>query len=198
MKQKGFATIFSLCLLLIIALIVKGIAEAEKNNAREVSNFELEQALQNAADSGIFEAAEVVRLAEISGINRLEYAKDSIKYKKKILTKTITFKRGEQTLKITVEVWGERGLIYFYKMTKNTNNLDVVIKDKTEHVGVYFVSTAKAKSLFWSEEIHRCAYAYVLSEKNDDGTYADAPKIYFMELQPTKAFNQPRLGVIRK
>ena len=42
MRQKGFATIFGLCLVLVIALVVKGIEEAEMNHAYEAMNYQAE------------------------------------------------------------------------------------------------------------------------------------------------------------
>lgn len=145
MKQKGFATIFGLCLILVVALIVKGIQEAEANHAREVSNFELEQALQSAAESGIIEAAELVRGQTFS--------------KGTIFTTTKTFKNGEQTINITVEVKGERGKIYVLG---------------SPNAGIYLMSRATTKVNFLSENVYRRAYAYVLD--------AADTKIIFMEL----------------
>ena len=55
MRQKGFATIFGLCMILAIALCVKSIQEAEMNHARETTNFQTELELQSAADGGIYE-----------------------------------------------------------------------------------------------------------------------------------------------
>lgn len=155
MTQKGFATIFGLCLILVIALVVKGIQEAEANHAREVSNFQTEQALQLAAESGIVEAAEKVRKTP----SILPYPNwwDISASKVKVLNTTKTFK---QNVTISVEVWGERGIIY----TNGKNGKD----------GVYFMSCASTDSNVWSKKIYRRAYAYVLD--NDDMT------IRFMEL----------------
>ena len=151
MGQKGFATIFGLCFIIIVALIVKGIAEAEANHAREISNFEMEQALQNAAYGGIIEAAEKVRQTP----DLLPKADSFVVSKKKILTTQKNFKHGEHTIKIILEVWGERGKIYFYKEDKKT-------KIKATQLGVYFMSRATIDKGFWDEKIYRRAYAYVL------------------------------------
>ncbi|GEM_PF-4561977 len=166
MKQKGFATILSLCLILVVALIVKGIAEAETNHAREISNFEMEQALQNAAESGIYEAAELV--------NGKTFTPG------KIFTTTKTFKHGEQTIKITVEVWGERGKIYLFPKSRTIER----VYSKDAYPGIYFMSLAKIKNGIWDEEIYRRAYANVLSEEDGDN-FKDDTTINFMEL-PTK------------
>ncbi|MBR0260417.1 MAG: hypothetical protein IJQ85_01350 [Selenomonadaceae bacterium] len=169
MRQKGFATIFGLCLILIVALIVKGIQEAEANHAREVLNFQMEQALQNAAYSGIAEAAAYVH----QNPNYLPYSDGNPSDKKNIPVNSGNFKHGNKMIQITVEVKGERGKIYFYKEDKKTMT-------KEPHDGVYFMSRATIKKGIWGEKIYRRAYAYVL----DDDT-----KIYFMEF-PTLGENE--------
>ena len=189
MRQKGFATIFALCLVLVIALIVKGIQESEANHAREVLNFELEQALQHAAESGIVEAAEKVRRAhETSDEDSLYYLQYSngiqSQSQKHFPTVTKTFKRDEKTINITVETWGERGKIYFYKKVKEGNTVkSKQIKEPSD--GVYIMSCATIKGGVLGEDIYRRAYGYVLSEKQEDDTYIDGTTITFMEL-PTQ------------
>lgn len=150
MNQRGFATIFGLCLILVIALVVKGIQEAEANHAREVMNFETEQALQLAAESGIVQALEYVR----QNPDFLPKAATFVVSRKKI---PVDY-NGKQ--KITLEVWGERGLIY----TNGNNAQD----------GIYFMSCASTDSNLWSKKIYRRAYAYILD--------ADDMTIRFMEL----------------
>ena len=170
MKQKGFATILSLCLILVIALIVKGIQESEANHAREVLNFEMEQALQSAAEGGIVEAAEYVR----KNPDHLPYSTGPPFSQKKIpiKDKTKTFYHGEQKKDITVEVWGERGEIYFCPIKDE----DKVFGGESK-VGVYLMSRATIKEVSLGEKIYRRTYAYFLDEDNT--------KINFMEL-PTQ------------
>lgn len=178
MWQKGFATVLSLCLILVVALIVKGIQEAETNHASEVSNFELEQALQSAAESGVVEAAEYVR----KNPNKFPYSDPNPIWntKKEITVSNKTFKRGEQTINITVKAWGERGRIYFYR--KNDSGKFVQVKSPCD--GVYFMSRASIEKGFWGKQIYRRAYGYILSEKDGDN-YIDGTELYFMEL-PTQ------------
>ena len=167
MWQKGFATIFGLCLVLGIALIVKGIQEAEANHAREVLNFQMEQALQSAAESGIVEAAEYVRATP----DFLPYTEGDFTVAKTIPVSSKTFKRADKIFKITVEVRGERGKIYQCPASRNK------VYKKDAHVGVYLMSRATIQSGTWNEKIYRRAYAYFLDD--DDTT------IHFMEL-PTR------------
>ena len=167
MRQKGFATVFGLCLILIIAVIVKGIQESEANHAREVLNFEMEQALQSAAESGIVTAVETG-----------------------ILTSTKEFKFGEPpnetTIYINIEVRRDSGNIYHYnKHGTNTkfkiydeNGTEIGKKDHT--AGVYFMSRAEMDSSFFGKKIYRRAYAYIIDDSEVSDDYKD--KIYFMEL----------------
>ena len=177
MKQKGFATILSLCLILVIALIVKGIQESEANHAREVLNFEMEQALQSAAESGIFEAAEYVR----KNPDYLPYIEKNQTFKKTIPVSNKTFYHGERKVKITVEVWGERGQIYLFPTNRPGNK----IYKSDGHFGIYFMSRATIKKGVLGEDVYRRAYAHVRSEK-DGETFTDDTTINFMELPTQK------------
>ena len=180
MQQKGFATIFGLCFILIIALIVKGIQESEANHAREILNFEMEQSLQQAAESGIIETVEKVRLAgknaEKTSSYYLPYKKGDNTVRKSFPIVMKYFKHDEQNIPIKIEVWGERGKIY--KGSKNNN----------WKLGVYFMSCASMESNFLSKNIYRRSYAYILSEQDADNEdiFYDDTTIYFMELPTTK------------
>lgn len=115
MRQKGFATIFGLCLIFVVALIVKGINDAETNHAREVINFETEQILQRAAESAIVEAAA-----------NLPYDQP------KIIDAQRTFDNGRRSFQVHVEAWQEYGAIHvdgngkdgFYIMSRATTDDD--------------------------------------------------------------------------
>lgn len=174
MNQRGFATIFGLCMILVVAFVVKGIQEAEANHSREVMNFQTEQALQHAAESGIVEAAEKVR--ESPSLLPYPVSWNLSTVKVNVLNTTKTFKRGEQSFTIRVEVWGERGKIYSCPADKNK------VGYYDYHDGVYFMSTATTETNLWSKKIYRRAYAYVLSDKQDDNTYKDHATLHFMEL----------------
>ncbi|MBR2773422.1 MAG: hypothetical protein IKD73_00330 [Selenomonadaceae bacterium] len=186
MNQKGFATIFGLCLILAIALVVKGIEEAEMNHAYEATDIQAEVELQNAADSGIYEAAKVA-LADPAGTlpinsdssNRKDYQHkfDNLSIKSKSLGT------------ITVETWGERTTFHPYKVFYY-NSKDEAVEDKSRIIKnangktVYqeayvFFSVASADSNRMNGKIYRRAYAYVLAD--GDAT------IHFMGL-PTSTY----------
>lgn len=190
MNQRGFATIFGLCMVLVVAFIVKGIQEAEANHAREVVNFQKEQALQLAAESGIVEAAEKVRKSPSLLPYPVSWNLSASKVN--VLNATKTFKHSEQSIKVSVEVWGERGKIYSCPEDKNK------VGYYDYHEGVYFMSIAKAETNIWSKKIYRRAYAYVLSDKQDDGTYKDYTTIHFMELPTDEYKSKPVLKKKKK
>ncbi len=180
MNQKGFATIFGLVMILVIALIVKGIQEAEANHAREVFNFQMEQRLQHAAESSLIEAAEKVRLNP----ELLPYSKAQASDKKVIISTTKNFKINDRSIEIEIEVRGERGKIYHYGINNLGNTYLVYFPiydadgnktgEQNYRDGVYLMSRAALKSDFTGENIYRRAYGYFLE---------NAPlEIYFMEL----------------
>ena len=188
MNQKGFATIFGLCLILVIALTVKGIEEAEMNHAYEATDIQAEYDLQNAADSGIYEAVKLTSdnpaILPINPGYTLPKKRKEYQYQFDNLTI-----ESESLGKITVETWGERMVFHPYKVNYKSKKDEAVedksrlIKDsngKTVYKEAYvFFSRASADSKRMSGKIYRRAYAYVLAE--GDAT------IYFMGL-PTSTY----------
>lgn len=111
MNEKGFATVLGLCLILVIALIVKGIQEAEMNHAYETTAFQIEQDLQNAADNGIYKA--VKRVHDKPSTLSLAIIRDREKYRVKI----INAENISNNKNIKVTVWGERILLKPYEVS---------------------------------------------------------------------------------
>ena len=64
-NERGFVTIFALCLIIVVALVVRGIQESDANRNKEADILLAEFDLQNAADGGIYEAAEKVRVGKV-------------------------------------------------------------------------------------------------------------------------------------
>ena len=178
MNQKGFATIFGLCLILVIALVARGIEQEQMNHAYEATDIQAEVELQNAADSGIYEAAKIA-LADPEGTlpTNPGYPNKRKEYQHKFDNITI---KSESLGTITVETWGERTTFYPYKVNYSTK---VAKEDKSrpiKNVEAYvFFSRASADSKRMNGKIYRRAYAYVLAE--GDAT------IYFMGL-PTSTY----------
>lgn len=179
MNQKGFATIFGLCLILIVALVVKGIEEAEMNHAYETADFQAEFELQNAADSGIYTAVKIAldNPEEVLPSNP-GYPGLRKNYMRKFDNLTIKSKALDT---ITVETWGERRALSPYKVNYITNKAvedksRIIKNDKGKIVyqeAYVFVSRASADSKRMNGKIYRRAFAYVLAD--DDAT------IHFME-----------------
>ena len=176
MTEKGFATILGLCLILVIALIVKGIQEAEMNHAYETTDFQAEFDLQNAADSALVEtvdaAIERIEAGDTELINRGTYdGRSQSQYQFPAITKT-----SERLGNITVNVWCEEAMIQPYKV-KYKSNGNVAEKDKARNAeyGYFFFSRAEATSKHTGGKIYRRAAAYVLQSEN----YST---IHFMEV----------------
>lgn len=188
MNQKGFATIFGLCLILIIALVVKGIEETEMNHAYEVTDFQAEFELQNAADSGIHEAVQIA-LNNPAEILPLNTHSSSVRRDFQHRFNPITINSKHLGI-ITVETWGERMALHPYRVVY-TSNPNKVVEDKARlefndkgkpiYKEIYvFFSRASADSKRMNGKIYRRAFAYVFKD-DDDAT------IHFMEV-PTGSY----------
>lgn len=181
MNQKGFATIFGLCLIVVIALVVKGIEESEMNHAYEATNYQAAFDLQNAADSGIYKAVELA-LSDptLLPVNPGYSHRNDYQYKfSDLKIKSTHFGT------ITVETWGERMAIHPYKVDytyiRAVEDKQRLIKDANGNPiyqeAYVFFSVASADGL--SGKIYRRAFAYVFAE--GDRT------IHFMEV-PTSSY----------
>lgn len=162
MTQKGFATVFGLCLILVIALVVKGIQESEMNHAYQTTDFQTEFDLQNAADSGIYMAVnEVKKNPSILPFN-MEYPPSGNSRKNcqlRLINKTI--KTSSNSIKL--EVWGERLLILPYRVNYADKKAYLVADGKTvaERASYAFFSKAELASTRIGGKLYRRAFAYV-------------------------------------
>ena len=170
-NEKGFATILGLCLILVIALIVKGIQESEMNHAYETTDFKTELDLQNAADSGIYAAAALIHekpstlpLDKNSTYNRKAAQNQIIKPTKK-------FSLGD----IYVEVWGERVMIKHFKQSYSPYKQVSLNKQSKAYI---LFSKAEVQSKQTNGKLYRRSFAYVLFDENNNSDMI----IHFMEL----------------
>ena len=171
MRQKGFATIFALCLILILAFIVKGIEESEMNHAYETTEIQAEIELQNAADSGIYEAANKVRTGSVTVLLNTEGGISGSRKKYSRQFPTIT-KTSERFGTIKINVWSEHTKLKPYKVLYGSNN---VAKNTENSREVYtFFSVAEGVGKGTRGKIYRRAFAYMLAD--GDAT------IHFMEV----------------
>ena len=181
MNEKGFATIFGLCLILITALMVKGIQEAEMNHSYEMTDFQIEFDLQNAADSGIYMAAEEVHKNPLT-LN-MEYDQSNTtrkKYQFNVIHKTIG--------SIQVDVWAERLILKPYEVVYGDKNdaengkataywVDDGKNDNDRKVYTFF-SKAEVTGKRISGKLYRRSFAYV----EIDGEGNSKTTIYFMDI----------------
>ncbi|MCR5833651.1 MAG: hypothetical protein K6G55_03270 [Selenomonadaceae bacterium] len=185
--EKGFANIFALCLILIIAFVVKGIQETERNHIRETEDFQFKAALRNAADYGIYVAAEEVRIAKENGEellppNPLPYSPGSrINNQHDFGTINKSYSKFGT---ITVQTWGEQIKMHSYKVSYNIES-ESLKENVAKKIGkgkkdvfitsYYFFSVAQATSSVTGQKVYHRATAYI---PIDDDTF----NLHFMEL----------------
>lgn len=183
MNEKGFATIFGLCLILVIALVVGGIQAAETNHAYETTDFQAEFELQNAADSVLVETVEAavkrIKAGDKELINRgTDFGRRRAQYE--FPAKKIP-KTSEHLGDITVTVWCEEVMIQPYKVKYKSNGKNIAERNGNSGRGYFFFSRAEATVKRTGGKIYRRASAYVLS---DDGY----KEIHFTEV-PMSDYN---------
>ncbi len=169
MNQKGFATILGLCLILVIALVVKGIQESEGNHAYETTDFQTAYDLQNAAESGICKAVKIVRdnPDPLPGSEEFPPLRTDTQHKI-IDAMEIETLNGS---KIIVDVWAERVLIERYEVSyaakKDVANAKFIPvtdellsnkKAKAYELGYAFFSVAELDN----SQLYRRAFAYIV------------------------------------
>ena len=160
MNQKGFATIFGLCLMLAFVLVVKGVQESELNDAHEIKDFQTEFNLQNAADVGIYmAAAKVEKNPELLPVNPNPYLNNHVDYRRELISEKIE--------SISVKVWGERIGVYHFR--ELYPSYDKEEKGATSDVYILF-SRAEIENERIGGKSYRRAFAYV-----------SAGTIHFME-----------------
>ena len=164
MNEKGFATIFGLCLILVIALVAGGIQVAETNHAYETTDFQAEFELQNAADSVLVETVEAavkrIDAGDTELINRnIDFGRRRAQYEFPASTK-----HSEHLGDITVTVWCEEVMIRPYKVKYKSNGKNVAKRNGNSEHGYFFFSRAEATVERAGGKIYRRASAYVLDD----------------------------------
>lgn len=184
MSQKGFATFFGLILVLAVALCAKSIQESEMNYSYAAADYQMEFELQNAAISGIYEAAEKVRKAEEEGdellpVNDNPTYDNRRNFQVELVKRTIEHADKKYRLKkIYLRVWGERlddkQKIMRYKRLYPSRDLEPDVEK--EKSGYILFSVAESSNERMDGEIYRSAFAYVLSDEDDKKIYFMGPK----------------------
>ena len=196
MNERGFVTVFALCLILVIALIVKGIQESDTNHNYASADFQTEFDLQNAADGGIYEAAEKVRVAAENGeellpANNVPTVQARRDCQKQLVNRSTKTERG--TIRVTV--WGERLKIQNYKRLYSSSAYYTKKADGAPKYGYILLSVAQLDSDRMNGKIYRRAFAYVVDGKGRDDLAQpveenvapeDKDVLHFMELPSVK------------
>lgn len=182
MTERGFVTVFALCLIIVVALVVKGIQESDTNHNYAAADMQAQFDLQSAADGGIYEAAEKVR----SGQKELlpnNFANDRTPFQIQLVEK-----RYVDSLhgRIRVDVWGERLRIQHYEREYSPYKKSAC--GDVEY-GYALISVAELDSPRFGK-VYRRAFAYVVdgygkntsNEIVDQTENADEYTVHFMTL----------------
>lgn len=164
MNEKGFFTITAICLLLMITLSVKTVQETERNFSYEAKNFQIELELQNAADSGIYEAVEKIQ----NGTVKINFPTEvDMILNRKYRQKKISVIQPEN---ISVEVYAERGKIEEYERKYSAED-DYTggkgYKDEflnTTHDGIILIAAASVEDKTTNTKKFRRSLAYIFHE----------------------------------
>ena len=174
MSEKGFFTIVALGLLLLITISIKTVQESETNYSYGATNFQMESELQNAADGGIFEAAEKIQNGSVIIPKPvLPYAR-----RKEIQHKiSVTQPEKPDDLKnISLEVYAERGTIERYRRISSKEDDEAVklgvrgYKDKNlnfDKPGVILISVASGEMKANGIKKFRRSIAYILDDEKN-------------------------------
>ncbi len=189
--ERGFVTVFALCFIVVVALVVKGIQETDANRNTEADMLSAEFDLQNAADGGIYEAAEIVRNGKKDLLPASNNADTTERKKNQIwLVTNRTFATAHHGT-IRVNVWGERLRIQDYERKYSPTYKKVPVG--TVKYGYVLISVAQLDSPRFGK-MYRRAFAYVLDGygKNsldqtvEPGEDADPYTVHFMALPSRK------------
>ena len=161
-SESGFFTLIGICILLVAAIFVKGIQESELNYTYIAKDFETETKLQNAADSALAEAVDLIK----NGTVTLETANfdNHSDNQHKLFDKIID--------EIQVEVWYEYGKNSegggkFHFMERNyTTETDKEIGDQNKR-GVILISVASRDSDIMSGKIFARAIGYIFTDGDE-------------------------------
>ncbi|MBR1807564.1 MAG: hypothetical protein IJ774_14410 [Selenomonadaceae bacterium] len=181
MTERGFVTVFALCLVIVVALIVKGIQESETNHNYEAADLQAQFDLQSAADGGIYEAAEKVRNNK-DILPASNFAGGRKENQKLLVSRTVKISNRQ----IRVDVWGERLRVQHYERLYPSYKKSA--RGGVEY-GYALISVAELDSPRFGK-VYRRAFAYVvdgygkntLNEIVEPDENADEYTVHFMTL----------------
>ncbi len=159
-SERGFFTLIGICILLVVAIFVKGIQESELNYAYIAGDFKTEMELQNAADSALIEAIDLIK----NGYPLQEASSPTRKNNQpKILEKTIDGTK--------VEVWYEYGKDdgtgkFIFKERNYSTKTDKSISEDRKF-GVILISVASRDGDVMSGKVFARAMGYIFTDGDE-------------------------------
>ena len=151
-NQRGFFTIIGLCFLLAAAICIVTIQKTEKNFTAGTTDFEIEQELQNAADSALIEAAEKIR----RNPNLLPSGSPYDLRKNRQFQIPVNLAYNKKLKNLQVKVYGERGNIH-----SEPGIYSDIILSSNDKAGFILLSIASCPSRFDNKKIYRRSFAYI-------------------------------------
>ena len=159
-SERGFFTLIGICILIVAAIFVKGIQESELNYAYIAEDFKTETELQNAADSALIEAIDLIKngypLQAASSITRKNN-------QHQILEKTVDGTK--------VEVWYEYGWDgvkgkFIFKERNYSAKTDTETGEQNKR-GVILISVASRDSDVMSGKVFARAIGYIFTDGDE-------------------------------
>ena len=148
--ERGFFSVIGICFLLAAVVCVKSIQETSAIYSYSVANFQIEQELQNAAESALVEAAEIIRknpaLVPTLGYAGRQYYQVQIAVPKR---------------NFDVKVYAERGDIHSELGIESDATIE-----KKDRKGIILISIASATGAFNGKKIYRRSLAYITNDDN--------------------------------
>ena len=165
MNERGFFTIIGLCLLLIVAISIKGVNEFETNYSRGVKNFQIEHKLQNVAES--FLAEEFDNFQNLQLEESYSTAKNFGKYE------------GLENCAVQLQAKNTYLKNFIRKYSSGSNYTDIDAGENPQKATV-ILSVASCDSPFIGGKMYRRALAYVLDDDPATENINESETVHFM------------------
>lgn len=176
-NERGFFTIVGLCLLLALAVCIRGVQEFEGNYSVGATSFQVEHELQNAAESALVEAAEKKITFNDTAAHEIPVSQPNV---------------SDRLKNFSVKVFEKHMPVARYRRTYESDSKykDSVVKDAENRDWVrrttIIISVASCDSNFIGGKIYRCALAYVIDDDSDTKDIDESAVIYFINGSTTK------------
>ncbi len=161
-SERGFFTLIGICILLVAAIFVKGIQESELNYAYIAGDFKTETELQNAADSALIEAVDLIKNETVT-LEPPNWSNRS-KNQHKIIDKTVDGTK--------VEVWYEYGKNFdgtgnfIFKQRNYSTKKDTKTGEQNKS-GVILISVASRDSDVMTGKVFARAMGYIFTDGDE-------------------------------